>query len=374
MLAPPIRALYWVEAFLPYTGGTEMVSGVLLRGLSQRGHQLVVVTDRGHRALPDEDTFEGVPVHRFPFQEAIEARDPARLAEIRRRVVRLRQAIAPDLVHVHAVGPSLFFHLQAHRALPRPWLFTPHTPLGDQATGSGSILGAALECADWVACVSAAQRASILRLAPEVARTSSVIHWGLDPPALVPAPLPFAAPRLLCYGRHVPDKGFDVAVGAFARVASRFPALRLVVAGDGPERPALQRLAADLDLAGRVEFPGRVPDVSPVINRATLVLMPSRWEETFGLVALEAALLGRPVIASRVGALPEVVRHGQTGVLVERDDPVALAAEIAARLGDPEGTRRMGVAARERALRTFDLGRCLDAYEALYQRLVPPPP
>jgi glycogen(starch) synthase len=140
------------------------------------------------------------------------------------------------------------------------------------------------------------------------------------------------------------------------------------MAGDGPARPSLERQAHDLGIASRVDFLGRVPDVPATMNAATFVLMPSRWEETFGLVALEAALLGRPVVATRVGALPEVVRDGETGLIVEREDDAGLGAAMASLLADPDRTRRMGRAARERALATFGLERSLDAYEALYQR------
>jgi glycogen(starch) synthase len=307
-------------------------------------------------------------VLRLPFRDAIAKRDVVRIVESRRQIAALKASFAPDLVHVNAVGPSLFFHLHATRSQRVPWLFTPHAPLQEQATGLETILGEALRSADWVACLSEAQRDSILRLAPEVGAISSVIYCGLAPPSLVPAPLPFEAPLALCVGRQVPDKGFDVAFAAFARVADRFPRLRLALAGSGPARADLEQLARDLGIAGRVDFLGRVPEVPPVLNLATFVLMPSRWEETFGLVALEAALLGRPVVATRVGALPEVVRDGETGLIVERGDDVGLAAAIASLLEDPERTRRMGQAARARALRTFGLDQSLDAYESLYER------
>jgi glycogen(starch) synthase len=176
-------------------------------------------------------------------------------------------------------------------------------------------------------------------------------------------------PRILCLGRHVRDKGFDVALDAFARIADRFPESRLTIAGDGPERAALQRQASELGIAGRVDFPGRVPEVHPYFEAATLVVMPSRWEETFGLVALEAALMGRAVVATRVGALPEVVQDEVTGMVVESEDSAGLALAIASLLERPAVVRRMGRAARERALEAFSLPRCIDRYEELYRRL-----
>ena len=366
------RVLYWTEIFFPYTGGTEVLSGMLLEGLRRRGHEFMIVTDTGPRELAASGEHDGIPVHRLPFQAAIDRRDVVRIAEIRSRLAELGSTFAPELVHVNAVGPSLFFHLRASRAAAVPWLFTPHAPLTDQATGRDTILGEALRSASWIVCLSAAQRESILRIAPEVSSKSSVIYCGLEPPAVPPAPLPFAPPRALCLGRHVPDKGFDVALAAFARVADRFPELRLVLAGDGPARASLEARAADLGIAGRVDFPGRVPDAAAAVNGSTFVIMPSRWEETFGLVALEAALLGRPVVATRVGALPEVVLDGETGLIAEREDDVGLAAAIAALLDDPERTRRMGRAARDRALTVFSPEQSLNGYEALYERFAQP--
>lgn len=367
--AAPLRVLYWTEIFLPYIGGTEVVGAQLLAGLRQRGHEFIVVTSHGHLDLPDEDRHEGIPVYRFPFWTAITSRDVQQFAEIRQRVAAVKRSFAPDLVHVHAVGPSLMFQLRSATAHPAPWLFTPHTPLADQEAGRETILGEAFQSADWVVSVSEAQWQSIHRLSPETAAHSSVIYWGLEPPSLSPEPLSFADPRVLCLGRLVTDKGFDVALSAFARLVDRFPRLRLIMIGEGPARSDLEQQAAGLGIANAVEFTGRVPEIAPYLNAATLVLMPSRWEETFGLVALEAALMGRPVVATRVGAVPEIVVHDRTGFLTDSEDDAALAEAMAFLLDHPESARRMGRAARERALERFNLKRCVDEYDALYRRL-----
>jgi glycogen(starch) synthase len=366
---PGLRVLYWTEVFFPYTGGTEVLGGNLLAGLRRRGHDFEIVTSHGPLDLPDLDDHEGLPVHRLPFFAAVADRDVARMARTRRRAVEIKEAFAPDLIHVQSVGPGLLFHLHSARSFPAPWIFTPHAPLTDQATGTGTVLGDAFRTADEIVCVSDTQRDSILRIAPAAAPRTSVIHNGLDPPALEPAPLPFDPPRLVCLGRHVRDKGLDVALRAFARLTGRFPELRLTVIGDGPERPALEHQAAELNLGGRVDFPGRVPEIPPYLNAATIVVMPSRWEETFGLVALEAALMARPVVVTRAGALPEVVAHGETGLVVEKEGDAAVAEAIAFLLERPETARRMGGAGRERAIRRFGLRLCIDRYDALYRRI-----
>jgi glycogen(starch) synthase len=188
------------------------------------------------------------------------------------------------------------------------------------------------------------------------------------PPA--PGPPPLDPPHLLGIGRLVPFKGFDVALQAFRRVLDRLPRARLTLAGDGPERTALEHLAARLGVRDAVDFVGWVHPgrVQALMSAATLVLMPSRWEG-LPLVALEAQAAGRPVVASRAGGLPEVVVDGETGRLVPPDAPEALADAVLALLARPVELARMGHAARERAARVFDQVRCVDEYAALLEEV-----
>jgi glycosyltransferase involved in cell wall biosynthesis len=138
----------------------------------------------------------------------------------------------------------------------------------------------------------------------------------------------------------------------------------LVVLGEGPERAALERLARDLGVEGRVMLLGRVPDVAAWLRRATVLVHPARWEG-FGLGVLEAMLAELPVVASRVSSLPELVVDGETGVLVSPDDPQALAAGIDRALGAPG----LGAAGRRRAHSEFSVARMADRTAALYRRL-----
>jgi glycogen(starch) synthase len=232
------------------------------------------------------------------------------------------------------------------------------------------LFGSTLRSADWVAACSSSVLANARRHLPELASRSSVILNSLPIPTLRPASLSLDPPRLLCLGRADWIKGFDLALTAFATIATRWPAARLIVAGDGPARPALERQAAALGLGEVVEFLGWVEPaaVAALINTASLVVMPSR-EEPFGLVALQTAQLGRPIVAARVGGLPEVVLHGETGLLVEPDNVPALTGAIVSLLDRPEMAARMGRAARERAIRCFGWDRHVEAYDALYRQL-----
>src|SRR5207244_1285250 len=164
--------------------------------------------------------------------------------------------------------------------------------------------------------------------------------------------------------------GFDIAVTAFASLVRRFPGARLVIAGDGPERTKLEQQISELGLAHRVELAGAVTpcEVPALLNTITAVLLPSR-QESFGLVALEAALMARPVVATRVGGLPEVVVHEQTGLLVKPEVPEALAAGLTYLLAHPHTAVHMGQAARQRAQDRFSFERYVADYDALYGEL-----
>ena len=363
----PLRVLYWTEMFFPSMGGTEVLGAAILDGLAARGIEFTVVTSHLPEPLPDEDHYHGIPVHRLHFWEAAAQRDIALMAATRRRVAEIRRSFQPHVIHLNASGPSLFFHVRAQADEAVPWIFTPHAPLTDQRVDEDTILGQAFRSADRIVCVSGAQREQILRLAPDVAGKAVVIYNSVAPEA-VPAP-PADAPRLLFLGRLAPVKAVDVAIDAAARLAGRFPDLELTIVGEGPERQNLERRAADRGVAEQVRFAGRVPDTRPYFERAAVVVMPSRWEETFGITALEAALMERPIVATRVGALPEVVADGETGILVPRDDPEALAEACGHLLDHPALARRMGRAALERAVERFSLSGMLDAYETAYREL-----
>jgi glycosyltransferase involved in cell wall biosynthesis len=145
----------------------------------------------------------------------------------------------------------------------------------------------------------------------------------------------------------------------------------LVIAGDGPARLSLEKQAAALGIAGSVDFLGWVPPekVAELINRATIVVMPSH-REGLPTVALEAALMARPVVGTQVGGFPEVVLHQKTGWLVPPRDENALAEALLLLLNEPRSGVEMGEAARIRAQEIFSFERYIDAYENLYCRLV----
>jgi glycosyltransferase involved in cell wall biosynthesis len=143
-----------------------------------------------------------------------------------------------------------------------------------------------------------------------------------------------------------------------------------MIAGDGPERAGLERQAAGLGLGHRVTFRGWVsPDVVPrLINTATIVLVPSRWEGLPGVV-IQTGQMARPVVGTCIWGLPEIVVHGQTGLLTAPEDSAGMADAVGALLDHAGEATRMGEAARRQVADLFGWERHVDAYDALYRSL-----
>jgi glycogen synthase len=362
-----MRILFWSSAFLPQIGGIGVLAAQFLPAMRKRGYEYIVVSSRGARNLPRNTTYKGIAVHRFPFWQSLINMDD--LVEVKRQVAKLKRLFAPDLIHINGVGRDEFFQLVTANAHPAPVLVTLH---GEWVPQADAIAKCILQSAAWVVGCSNAILDKGRRLAPEIVSRSSVIYNAVTETSALPAPLPTQSQRLLCIGRLSKEKGFDLALTAFASIGKRFPDLRLVMAGDGPERATLANQAAELGLKDTIDFLGWVgpEDVLALINTATVVVMPSR-AESFPMVALQAAQMARPVVGTRVGGLPEVIDQ-QTGLLVDKENPEALAKAIAFLLDHPVRATQMGQAARDRVQRDFDWERHVNAYDRLYKKLMKP--
>jgi glycosyltransferase involved in cell wall biosynthesis len=164
------------------------------------------------------------------------------------------------------------------------------------------------------------------------------------------------------------EKGLHYLLEAFAVVAGRHPQARLVLAGQGPERQRLERLAARLGLGERVRFLGEVPheQVPGVLQQLDIFAMPSTYEG-FGVAALEAEAMELPVVASRVHGIPDVVLDGETGLLVAPRDRQALAAALDRLASDGDLRRRLGQAGRAFVAEHYSWEENTAQMEALYQ-------
>ncbi len=193
-------------------------------------------------------------------------------------------------------------------------------------------------------------------------RKIRVVHNGVDlerfhPASLFDAKLALGfdptAPIIGIFGRLSEEKGQRVALEAMFLLLKEFPKTLLIIVGDGPDLEELQVCIDALGIRGSVEFAGFAFDIRPILFACDVVLVPS-LKEGFGLAAVEAMAAGKPVVASSVGGLPEIVKHDETGFLVEPNNPSVLAEALARLIGDPQLAQQMGQHGRERAEKFFD--------------------
>ncbi|MEJ2672810.1 MAG: glycosyltransferase, partial [Deltaproteobacteria bacterium] len=209
---------------------------------------------------------------------------------------------------------------------------------------------------------------------PELAAKVVNIYNGvsLAPPA-APRSAPYPPYHLLAVGRLVPKKGFHILLQACRLLSEAGLDFHLTLAGDGPEYGRIRKLIERLHLAGRVSLPGAVPhrEVARLMAGADLLVMPSLIapsgdRDGIPNVILEAMLCEVPVVASAVSGIPEVIRAGDTGWLVEPANPAALAQAVTATLADPGDARRRAHNGRQFITRNFDSGKNYAKLKALF--------
>jgi glycosyltransferase involved in cell wall biosynthesis len=308
----------------------------------------------------------GVPLDDVKLRADV---DPVAFGEVAAYLVRTR----PRILHTHLVHSDVYGQLAGSLARVPLRLSTKHGfnefregrwfGLADRSVGSFAHVHIAISqgLAHYLAVTEGFDEEAF-----------EIVHYGIAP-AGDATPYAGDEPRLLCIGRLIPIKGHLVLFRALAQARARVPGVKLDIAGRGPLEPALKAYARELGVGDAVRFLGFVAPVQAAVENSAIVVVPSLGEG-FGMVALEAMERARPVIASSVGGLPEIVADGETGLVVAPSDVEALADAIVELAGDLLRSEAMGVAGRERALTEFTPDRCVERIEALYAPAFDGPP
>jgi glycosyltransferase involved in cell wall biosynthesis len=362
-----VRVLYLSDFFWPYIGGPEILSAALLPEMACRGHEVLAVSSHGDRSLPDEEPWRGVSILRLPLRRAIESGQARLVGDTLRRFIAVAREFSPDVIHLGMVGPVMLFHLQSARMIRVPTLATVQTEL--RSLRPGTMAWRLLHAASWIRFVSSRLLEMTCGQIPELRKKASVLYSFFPSETTRVSPVPVGPPRLLYLGRLIEEKNLTLILEAVSKVRSAYPQVRLVIAGEGPERETLVRRTEDLGLCGLVDFLGQVePTAVPALLNECTALVLSSTREGLPTAAIAAATMGRPIVATRVGSIDEVVVHESTGLLVD-SSVGALSEGILGLLRDPKAAALMGARAQDRARILFDRQRCIDAFENLYEQI-----
>jgi glycosyltransferase involved in cell wall biosynthesis len=355
-------------------GGAEVLAARLGRDLC-RQYRVVFgcLDDLG--PLGEELRSEGFTVEILGRRSGLDWRCIGRL----RAFLRREQA---SLIHAHQYTP--FFYAVASRFLAsgQPILFTEHgRHFPDYPRRKRMIFNRVLlRRRDRVIGVGEAVRQALIANEGIPAQRVGVIYNGIDLKrftlgsderdelrqtlGLDPGTLTVIQVARLDY-----LKDHLTAVRTMGRVVRQVPDVRLLLVGDGPERPAIQALVEELGLTEQVRFLGLRKDVERLLRAADLFLLTS-ISEGIPLTVIEAMALGLPVVSTRVGGVPEVVEDGRTGLLTTAADDTALSAAVLKLAADPELRTRLGQCGRERACSMFSEVQMAGRYRDLYEEML----
>ncbi len=339
-----MKALRVLEAITPSgVGGAEIFVSNICRLLPEMGAEVELFCPSGRRFID------------YAAEREIRARswkthgklDPVTVI----RLARLLRTGRFDVIHTHLSTASLLGAFAARLA-------------GVPSVAHVHGLNTAT-CFRYSTAVITVSNAVAKHLAGQGLRKDRirVVHNGVDVSRFQPTDLDDAKdkfgyasydPIVGVFGRLSPEKGQRVAIEALFLITREYPRARLLLAGAGKELEDLKMAAEALGLADRVEFPGFLPDSREMMSACNVVLIPS-LKEGFGLAAVEAMALERPVVASAVGGLNEIVVPGETGFTVAPNDPQAIAQAVLRLIEDSGLARDMGRKGRLRVMERFDL-------------------
>ncbi|MEZ5283564.1 MAG: N-acetyl-alpha-D-glucosaminyl L-malate synthase BshA [Vicinamibacterales bacterium] len=365
-------------------GGSGILATELGKALADRGHAVHFISTETPFRLGEFHanlSFHQVLTPTYPL-----FREPQYVLSLANTIVQVARASALDIVHAHYAVPHATAAFLARQVLASgpgraPKIVT--TLHGTDITLVGNdpsfseIVAFSIEQSDHVTAVSESLRASTcaeLGVRREIEVIPNFLDCSIHRRRVVPALRARytggdASVRIVTHVSNFrPVKRVDTVIRVFDRIRQRIPA-RLLLVGDGPELPAAMRLARESGIADLVHAAGAQEDVLPLLSISDLFLLPSS-QESFGLAALEAMACEVPVVASRVGGLPDVVEHGVTGYLHPPDALDDMAASAVDLLADDQRRRTMGAAAAHRVQTLFCADRIVPRYEACYRRLV----
>jgi glycosyltransferase involved in cell wall biosynthesis len=350
-------------------GGAEAHVLSLCRGLVAEGHRVHVVYLKGRGTLHAEFSQLGIHPEKIPLERYTQL--PACVYRLYRHLERHRYSV----VHTHLLKANFTGAIASHLAGNPRIVASKHNdepqllhPVVARLHRFSSRLDRTVICASRHILEHVVRRGGVER------GKCQTVHYGIDDPSEAAGGSSMRAELRLedstaviaCVARLVPRKGHLHLFDALGQVLEQRTDVRLLVVGDGPARDDLERGCRQRGLTQHVLFLGQRLDVPRILRCIDVFVLPSE-AEGFGRVILEAMAAGQPVVASRVGGIPEIVVHGETGFLVSPRQPGELAERILALLDDRERAAELGRAGRLRVREHFSMQSMMDQTLAIYR-------
>ncbi|MGD9905351.1 MAG: N-acetyl-alpha-D-glucosaminyl L-malate synthase BshA [Vicinamibacterales bacterium] len=359
-------------------GGSGVVATELAHALAGRGHTVHLISSEPPFRFRDGGpglSFEPVVVPSYPL-----FREPQYLLALATTITRVAEQKHLDIVHAHYAVPHATAAYLADQMLAATPGLSPRTVTtlhGTDITLVGSdpsyarVVAFSIEQSHAVTAVSASLRAdtvAALGITTPIAVIPNFLdcdHYRRQDAAALRTRVARGAGTVFVHVSNFrPVKQVELAVEAFGLIRRQVPA-RLVLIGDGPVRPEVERRVVEAGLGPDVEFAGEQQDLVPWLSVGDVFLLPSA-QESFGLAALEAMACEMPVVAFRVGGLPEIIDDGATGFICPPGDVAAMADRGLALVADPARRRAMGRAAADVVRARYCTERIVPLYEDVY--------
>jgi len=364
-------------------GGSGIIATELGKALAARGHRVHILSSD----MPARfgEYHPGLFFHRVETPAYPLFREPQYILSLANKIVQVSRDEELEIVHAHYAIPHATAGYLArqilaagHRACVPKVITTLHgtdiTLLGSDRSYSETV-AFCIEQSDGVTAVSESLRADTfrelgvrhdIRVIPNF--LDCAIHRRREAADLRRTLAPRGEKLLIHVSNFRPVKRVTAVIEIFAAIRRRLDA-RLLMVGDGPDLPEASRLARTLGVAADVEFLGEQDQVVQLLSASDVFLLPSA-QESFGLAALEAMACEVPVVASRVGGLPEVIEHGVTGFLHPLEDLDGMAESALRLLTDPELHRRAAEAGRRAARERYCDSKIVPIYESYYEEIL----
>jgi len=364
-------------------GGSGVIASELGKTLAARGHRVHILSSDTPFRLGDYQP--GLSFHRVETPTYPLFREPQYLLSLANKIVQVARAEQLDIIHAHYAIPHATAAYLARQILassqhqvPPKVITTLHgtdiTIIGSDPSYSEAV-AFCIEQSDGVSAVSESLKADTqrqlgisrdIRVIPNFLDCS--VHHRLNVPALRRRFARDDEKIVIHVSNFRPVKRVPAVIDVFARICRGTPA-RLLMVGDGPDLGEAMQRARSLGVSDRVNFLGEQDSVLPLLSVSDVFLLPSA-QESFGLAALEAMACDVPVVASRVGGLPEVIAHGTSGFLHEPDDLDGMAESAVRLLTDEPLHRRIADAARQSVHERFCDEIIVPIYEAYYEEIL----